>query len=339
MRTQSGRISIFYERLRRIENRDRPAALLLRLLAGATILTAFLVRGGSTVRRTFGLARRAPARRRPAALRVLGPRRVDRALARPQSAGACRSRLADVPEEVVGRPRSGGDVDGVAAHRRHKRPLTLDKAGARCRCSVPRRLAIATDYEGGDSIRADPTVPKDGLAIAGDAELLPSITSRCSSEDARRLIGLITGRFQRAGSARPRRRFTALDASVPAAQRAESFRSSSRRSTARTNARRAATWMTNYVEAVRRFPARPGDDGCGLITFVARLGARARGKKPVIDIGARITYLRSRRRVVHAAVRPAADLIASRTGCIRSRAGATSSTACRACERRRTCGR
>jgi hypothetical protein len=48
--------------------------------------------------------------------------------------------------------------------------------------------------------------------------------------------------------------------------------------------------VTNYIEAVRRFPAQPGDQGCGLITFVRGWVLERDGKEPVIDIGARITY-------------------------------------------------
>ena len=50
------------------------------------------------------------------------------------------------------------------------------------------------------------------------------------------------------------------------------------------------TWKTTFVEVIRRFPPLPGDRGCGLITFARGWITEQEGKKPVIDIGARVTY-------------------------------------------------
>jgi hypothetical protein len=49
-------------------------------------------------------------------------------------------------------------------------------------------------------------------------------------------------------------------------------------------------WRTSYIEAVRRYPARPEDHECGLITFVRGWVLERDGQKPVIDIGARVTF-------------------------------------------------
>jgi hypothetical protein len=49
-------------------------------------------------------------------------------------------------------------------------------------------------------------------------------------------------------------------------------------------------WIAYYVEAVRKYPPGPDDAGCGLVTFVSgwmRLGPKGR---PMLDVGARVTY-------------------------------------------------
>ncbi len=41
---------------------------------------------------------------------------------------------------------------------------------------------------------------------------------------------------------------------------------------------------------MRRYPAGPFDEGCGLITFVRGWVTEYRDKKPTINIGARVTF-------------------------------------------------
>ena len=49
-------------------------------------------------------------------------------------------------------------------------------------------------------------------------------------------------------------------------------------------------WSRPQLEAIRRFPTRVQDDGCGLITFVRGWITERPGKDPVLNIGARVTY-------------------------------------------------
>jgi hypothetical protein len=44
------------------------------------------------------------------------------------------------------------------------------------------------------------------------------------------------------------------------------------------------------VEAVRRYPALPGDEGCGLVTFARGWITEFDDRKPIINLGVRITY-------------------------------------------------
>lgn len=49
-------------------------------------------------------------------------------------------------------------------------------------------------------------------------------------------------------------------------------------------------WAAYYIEAVRKYPPGPDDNGCGLVTFAngwIRLGPKGR---PLFDVGARVSY-------------------------------------------------
>jgi hypothetical protein len=52
----------------------------------------------------------------------------------------------------------------------------------------------------------------------------------------------------------------------------------------------SGTWVTSYVEAVRRFPARFMDQQCGLITFVSGWVLQRDGHAPVTQLDAVVTY-------------------------------------------------
>lgn len=149
-------------------------------------------------------------------------------------------------------------------------------------------LAIATDYRGEALPEREPTVPKDGIATAGDVTVLPITQVSVNAPDAARIIAAITEQFNEEESL-AERHFTnwrhpygpmararypiALEAFYRAADPAP-----------------AGDFRTNYIEAVRKFPAAEGDQGCGLITFVRGWVTEYRDRKPEINIGARITY-------------------------------------------------
>ena len=194
--------------------------------------------------------------------------------------------LGDVPRKWWGAAGPGAKwtawlADGDA------RPLTLVKP-------VPypvfctSRLAVATDYRGGPFPLKEPTVPKDGLAIAGNAKLLPIDNVSVKSSDAARVLGLITKDFNEE-EAQAASHFTRWKHPFAAAQREKVpieieayYRASEKTS--------RGAWTTSYVEAVRSFPAGPKDKGCGLITFAQAWIREQPGEPPSVDLGARITY-------------------------------------------------
>ncbi len=152
-----------------------------------------------------------------------------------------------------------------------------------------RQLAITTDYRGDGFEFGQPTVPKDGIAIAGGASVLPIESVDPGSPDARDMVRTITEEFNKEEK-NASRRFTRWTHPFPDKARREFpieieafYRSSE--STAR------GAWTTMYVEAVRKFPPGPEDTStCGLITYARAWVRQQAGGKPDIDLGARVTY-------------------------------------------------
>jgi hypothetical protein len=194
--------------------------------------------------------------------------------------------LADIPKRWWGAPGPAAGwmawlVDG------DPHPLTLQKP-QQVSVFCGTHLGVKTDYEGGAIDPREPTVPKDGVAIAGGARLLPIIQVSLYSADAKKIVEAITDDFNKeeATAASHFQNWvhpfsdedrTQFPIELEAFYRARETTPS-------------GDWVTNYVEAVRRFPARFGDNDCGLITFVRGWVLERDGRKPVIDIGARVTY-------------------------------------------------
>ena len=149
-------------------------------------------------------------------------------------------------------------------------------------------LALATDYRGEALREREPTVPKDALATAGDVTLLPITHISVNAPDAARVVAAITDRFNEE-EALAAAAFTNWRHPFPAAARArlpivlEAFYRA-------TDAGPHGEFRTSYIEAVRKYPARPEDQGCGLITFVRGWVTESGDRKPLINIGARVTY-------------------------------------------------
>jgi hypothetical protein len=194
--------------------------------------------------------------------------------------------LSDVPARWWGAPGPTAPwtawlLDGTS------QPLTL-KRPEHMRVFCAAQLGVKTDYAGGSYDPRDPGIPKDGLAIAGDAKLLPVVRLSLLAPDARHMVDTITDDFNKE-EALAADHFTQWAHPYGALSRheypieIEAFYRA-RESTP------SGTWMTSYIEAVRRFPALDGDHDCGLITFVRGWVLEREGKKPIIDLGARITY-------------------------------------------------
>jgi hypothetical protein len=170
----------------------------------------------------------------------------------------------------------------------HKtRPLTLQKpVHAKVFCSG--HPAIATDYRGGSIDLREPTVPKDGLAVAGEAKLQEIIQVSVFAPEAKRVVDVITEEFNLQEKLAAEH-FTSWSHPYWTEERKrypielEAFYRT-------TDTTSRGTWRTTYIEAVRRFPPRPSDQGCGLITYVRGWITEQEGKKPIINIGARVTY-------------------------------------------------
>ena len=151
-------------------------------------------------------------------------------------------------------------------------------------------LAIATDHRGAAGAEREPTVPKDGIATAGDVTVLPVTQVSVNAPDAARLVDAIADRFNEE-EILAEKNFT--NWSHPYGPRARAkvpitleafYRSTD------TSATGDFEFRTSYIEAVRKFAAGPLDQGCGLVTFVRGWITEYRDKKPEINIGARITY-------------------------------------------------
>ena len=167
------------------------------------------------------------------------------------------------------------------------RPLKLQKP-----VHVPifcgAHLAIATDYRGAVSAEdRGPTVPKDGLATAGNVTLLPVTQVSVNAPDAKRLIEVITEKFNEEEQLAAKNFINWYHPYGPLAR--SRFPITLEAFYRAVDGPPGAQFRTNYIEAVRRFPAGPFDEGCGLITFV-RGWVTESERKPVINIGARVTY-------------------------------------------------
>jgi hypothetical protein len=195
--------------------------------------------------------------------------------------------LSDIPKRWWGAPGPAAPWTAWSIDA-EPRPLKLEKP-QQVQVFCGTHLGIKTDYQGtGDIDPREPTVPKDGVAIAGDAKLLPVIPVSLYSGDAKRIVEAITDDFNKEEETAAshflnwEHPFSADERKATPIQLEAFYRA--RESTP------SGDWSTSYVEAVRRFPARLGDNDCGLITFVRGWVLEREGRKPVIDIGARITY-------------------------------------------------
>jgi hypothetical protein len=150
------------------------------------------------------------------------------------------------------------------------------------------RLGLLSSYPRGLVNPREPTVPKGGLAIGGDATVLPIDVVAPDSATGRELLTAITDKFNDAEE-QASRSFTKWKHPITKAERARvPIRLEAIYQSSETTARGA--WTVAYLEAVRTFIPGPTDEGCGLITYAHAWVRRRPGKDPDIDLGARITY-------------------------------------------------
>jgi hypothetical protein len=153
-------------------------------------------------------------------------------------------------------------------------------------CST--RLALATDYRGKLPAEPAPTLPKDGLAIAGAVAVKPIDALSKFVPQWKQLEAEIAPKFDRAEK-QAAQSFTEWKHPFSDAQRKTYpiVLETVYRSLERTD---RGTWTVSYVEAVRTFPPGENDKGCGLITYGYGWILQQEGKPPQVDLAARVTY-------------------------------------------------
>jgi hypothetical protein len=150
-------------------------------------------------------------------------------------------------------------------------------------------LAVATDYRGAPPSEPAPTVAKDAVATAGEVTLLPVTQVSSLSADAKLVVKAITEKFDEEEELASSH-FTSWRHPFPPSMRSEipiELETFYRAADTGKN----GPFRTSYIEAVRRYPALAGDQGCGLLTFARGwITEFDKGKTPIINIGVRITY-------------------------------------------------
>ena len=151
-----------------------------------------------------------------------------------------------------------------------------------------KRIGLTTDYRGADWEIGAPTIPKDGMAIAGNTEVLPIEQVDPASADGDRLSAGMTADFNKQETAASHA-FIHWKHPVPDADRRklpitiETYYRS-------TQERNGTRWTASYVEAVRSYPPGPGDESCGLVTYVSGWVLEVAGRKPRYFLQGRVTY-------------------------------------------------
>jgi hypothetical protein len=199
--------------------------------------------------------------------------------------------LDDVPKKWWGPVSPGAPWTALMTEDGTTRPLKIVKP-QQVRVFCDGRLGLLTDYKGEPADSRAPSMPKDGLAVASEPDplpLQPIVEVSLLSPEAKNLVTSLTPEFntQEKDAAQqfsnwghpfaPEKR-AALPIELEALYRFSE----------KTPAR--GQWLVGFVEAVRRFPARPEDNGCGLITFVHGWVIQLPDGKAAFHLRATITY-------------------------------------------------
>jgi hypothetical protein len=153
-------------------------------------------------------------------------------------------------------------------------------------CST--RLAIKTDYKPREFAppRLRAPYPKDGLLVAGDIAVEKIDIVEPGSAEWNRTLIVITDKFNKVETAAARsymawrhpfndRQRRAQPITIEAVYRAPNEKKG---------------WTTYFVEALRQYPARPADRGCGVATTGHAWVHIGPGEEVKVEVSAQITY-------------------------------------------------
>jgi hypothetical protein len=132
------------------------------------------------------------------------------------------------------------------------------------------RIGIQTDYRPAEPLPPTPAdpFPKDGLAVSGGTSVLPIESVDPHSPEAANLLRSLTSEIDKAESSTIGAIHGHDGWTHPFDVKARQFRPVVMEAWYRAPMDDPA-WVASYVEAVRSYPPRPEDKGCGLETFVS----------------------------------------------------------------------
>lgn len=171
------------------------------------------------------------------------------------------------------------------------RPLKIEKP-VQVRVFCGGHVGLKTDYTSGQPYDPrEPSIAKDALVVSADPATVPISEIPAVSlmaPDAAQMRKTITDDFNKAESVAAARfdnwshPYSAYARQQYPIQLEAFYRR--REHTTR------GEWLTSYIEAVRRFPARADDNGCGLITWVRGWVVERPGAPPETRLVATVTY-------------------------------------------------
>jgi hypothetical protein len=200
--------------------------------------------------------------------------------------------LADVPKKWWGPAGPAAPWTAWMVMDGSHRPLKIEKP-AQLRVFCGGHIALKTDYAGEPVDPREPSVPKDGLAIAGSGDEVtvePVLqVSVVAPTVADLLIKTIKDDFNKAET-EAATHFTNWVHPYSKTEREAMPIQLETLYRAREKTPRDGQWLVSYIEAIRRFPAGPFDRDCGLITWVRGWIIERDGKKPEMHLNAKVTY-------------------------------------------------
>jgi hypothetical protein len=197
--------------------------------------------------------------------------------------------LDDVPDSWWGgKPPTGWHVRLASGANRPIAPQSLKQFPVFCQM----RLGIGTDYRSSEPLPSGPVAPfpKDGLAVTSGVDLLPIEIVAHASPEASQLALTLAREFQ-----------DVEDRTIANVQTGSGWRHPFKKAEREKLPVRIEAWYrapieepgstASYIEAVRAYPPREGDAGCGLETlFSGWIVHDERQAKPRAELSAKITY-------------------------------------------------